>query len=125
MGDDHVAEGTGFLVEAAAHLDRERLRHVDLDVVDVVAVPDRLEHTVGEAQRQQVLHRLAADVVVDAEDPLLVEDRVDKIVERTGRGEVAAERLLHDHPRPVAQVLPAQRLDHPGCRIRRQREVVQ
>ena len=58
----------GLLVEAAAHLDRERLRDVDLDVVDVVAVPDRLEHAVGEAQRQQVLDRLAAEVVVDAED---------------------------------------------------------
>ena len=71
VGDDHVAEGAGFLVEAAAHLDRERLRDVDLDVVDVVAVPDRLEHPVGEAQRQQVLHRLAAEVVVDPVDVAL------------------------------------------------------
>ena len=78
VGDDHVAEGAGFLVEAAAHLDRERLRDVDLDVVDVVAVPDRLEHAVGEAQREQVLHRLAAEVVVDPEDAALLEDRVQR-----------------------------------------------
>ena len=94
VGDDHVAEGAGFLVEAAAHLDRERLRHVDLDVVDVVAVPDRLEHAVGEAQGQQVLDRLAADVVVDPEDLLLVEDGVDERVElaapRRGRGRRAS-----------------------------------
>ena len=94
VGDDHVAKGAGFLVEAAPHLDRERLRHVDLDVVDVVAVPDRLEHAVGEAQRQQVLHRLAADVVVDAEDLLLLEDGVDERCRapspRRGRGRTAS-----------------------------------
>ena len=98
MGDDHVAEGARFLVEAAAHLDRERLGDVDLDVVDVVAVPDRLEHAVGEAQRQQVLDRLAAEVVVDPVDAALVEDRVQLRVQLAGRVEVGAERLLGDHP---------------------------
>ncbi len=125
MGDDHVAEGAGFLVEAATHLDRERLRHVDLDVVDVVAVPDRLEHAVGKAQRQQVLHRLATDVVVDSEDLLLVEDGVDERVELPRRGEVAAEGLLHDHPRPLPQPGPAKILDHPGRGGRRQSQIVQ
>ena len=80
MGDDHVAEGAGFLVKAAAHLNRERLRHIDLDGIDVVAVPDRLKHAVGKAQGQQVLNRLAADVVVDPKDLLLVEDGVDERV---------------------------------------------
>jgi hypothetical protein len=36
----------------------------------VVGVPDRLEQRVGEAQRQQVLDRLLAQVVVDPEDVL-------------------------------------------------------
>jgi hypothetical protein len=45
-------------------------------VVDVVAVPERLEDGVGEAEDQQVLHRLLAQVVVDAVDLLLVEDFV-------------------------------------------------
>jgi hypothetical protein len=38
----------------------------------VVGVPDRLEQRVGEAQRQQVLDRLLAQVVVDPEDVLRV-----------------------------------------------------
>ena len=46
----------------------------DLDVVDVVAVPDRLEQPVGEAEREHVLDGLLAQVVVDAEDLVLVED---------------------------------------------------
>ena len=107
----------GLLVEAAAHLDRERLRDVDLDVVDVVAVPDRLEHPVGEAQRQQVLHRLAAEVVVDPVDAALLEDRVQERVQLAGRGEVGAERLLDDHPRAPAETAGAQRLDRAGIAL--------
>ena len=76
---DHVAVGAGLLVEAGAVVDRERLGHVDLDVVDVVLVPDRLEHAVGEAQRDQVLDRLAPEEVVDPEDALLLEDAVDEL----------------------------------------------
>ena len=97
MGDDHVAVGAGVLVEAGAVVDGERLRHVDLDVVDVVAVPDRLEHAVGEAQRDQVLDRLAAEEVVDPEHALLGEDAVHERVELARAVEVDAERLLeHD-----------------------------
>jgi len=84
VGDDHVPEGARLLVEAAAHLDREGLGDVDLHVVDVVAVPDRLEHAVGEAQCQQVLDRLAAEVVIDSVDAVLLEDRVQQLVELLG-----------------------------------------
>jgi hypothetical protein len=66
----HVAVGAGLLVEAAALAQAQRLGHVDLHVVDEVAVPDRLEQAVGEAERQDVLRRLLAQEVVDAEDLL-------------------------------------------------------
>ena len=48
----------------------ERLGDVDLHVVDVLPVPDRLEQAVGEAEGQDVLRRLLAQEVVDAEDLL-------------------------------------------------------
>ena len=48
--DDHVPVGAGLLVELGAALDPHRLRHVDLHVADVLAVPDRLEQPVGEPQ---------------------------------------------------------------------------
>jgi hypothetical protein len=51
-------------------------------VVDEVAVPDRLEQAVGEAEGQDVERRLLAEEVVDAEDLLLVEDLVDLGVQR-------------------------------------------
>ena len=65
---DHVAQRAGLLVVAAAPLDAERLGDGDLHVVDVAAVPERLEDAVGEAEDQDVLDRLLAEVVVDAVD---------------------------------------------------------
>ncbi len=125
VGDDHVAERAGRLVERRPHLEAERLRHVDLDVVDEVAVPDRLEQAVGEAERQDVLRRLLAEEVVDAEDLLLAEHLVQARVELARRLEVGAERLLHDDPRPLDQAGLGE-LAHDGQRgLRRHAEVVQ
>jgi hypothetical protein len=43
-------------------------------VIDIAPVPDRLENAVGEAEHQNVLDRLLAQVMVDAIDLLLVQD---------------------------------------------------
>ena len=66
---------------------------------DVLAVPERLEERVGEAEEQHVVHRPLAEVVVDAEDVRLVEGAEQDRVQRARRGEVAAERLLDDDAR--------------------------
>src|SRR6185295_78975 len=91
---DHVADGARLLVEPAAPLDAEALGHRDLHALHVVPVPDRLEERVGEAEHEEVLHRLPPEIVVDAEDLRLVEDLVQRPVERLCRGEVAPEGLL-------------------------------
>ena len=103
----------GLLVEAAAALHAEGLGHGDLHALHVVPVPDRLEEGVGEAEDEEVLHRLLAQVVVDAEDGWLGEDGVERRVERLRRGEVAAEGLLDDHPRVPGAARAAQVLDRP------------
>ena len=74
---DHVAGGADAVVVAGAAADADVLGHRDLHVVDVVGVPDRLEQVVREAHREDVLHRLLAEVVVDPEDRLRREDPVD------------------------------------------------
>ena len=125
MGHDHVAVGAGVLVEARTVVDGERLGDVDLHVVDVVAVPHRLEHAVGEAQRDEVLHGLAAEEVVDPEDPLLREDAVDERIQRARALEVGAERLLQHDPRAVSQLGGPERGDDVAERARRDRQVVQ
>ena len=71
---DEVAQRPGPFVVPGAAADPDVLGGGDLDVIDVVAVPDRLKQRVGEAQRHQVLDRLLAEVVIDPEDLGLLED---------------------------------------------------
>ena len=94
-----VANGADFLVEAAPALHAELLGHRDLDVLDVISVPDRLEEGVGETEIQQVLHRLLAEVMIDAKDRRFGEHLVQRLIERLRARQVAAEGLLDDDAR--------------------------
>ena len=125
MGDHHVLERPGGLVEGHPVVHRQGLGYVHLHVVDVVAVPDRLEESVGEAEGQDVLHRLLAQEVVDAEDLVLVEDGVHGVVQFLGALQVGAERLLHDDARPFDQVGFAENGEHGTGRRRRDAQVVE
>ncbi len=80
----HVAQRAGLLVERPTAFDADGLGCRDLDVVDVVAVPGGLEDAIAEAEDEDVLHRLLAKVVVDAEDLVFGEHLVDLIVQRPG-----------------------------------------
>ena len=70
---NHVADRAQLLVQLAAALDAERLRHRELHARDVVAIPQRLEEGIGEAEVEQVLHRLFAEKMIDAVDLRLFE----------------------------------------------------
>ena len=105
---DDVAGRADTVVVATAAAEADVLGHRDLDAVDVVVVPDRLVQLVGEAQRQDVLDRLLAEVVVDAEHRLLGEDAVDHRVEISCALQIVSERLLDDHPAPGALGLVGQ-----------------
>ena len=125
---DHVAGGADAVVVAGAAADAAVLGHRDLHVVDVVGVPDRLEHGVGEAHRQDVLHRLLAEVVVDPEDRARVEDAGEDAVELLRGLEVVAERLLDDDPAPrvrapVGEAVLLELADDGAEEARRDREV--
>ena len=98
----HVAQRAGRIIEAAAVPDAEFFVDSDLHVIDVIAVPDRLEHAIGETQHQDVLHRLLAEIVIDPVDLVLVEDLQEIAVQRSGRSEIGPERLFHHQPAPGA-----------------------
>jgi hypothetical protein len=91
---DHVAKRAGAFVIILAALDADRLGDADLDMVDVTAVPQRLEQRVGEAQREQILDRLLAEIMVDPERALLGEMSGDRVIDLAARGEVRTERFL-------------------------------
>ena len=106
----YVAQRPHRVVERATVLDPEGLRHGDLDVGDVAAVPDRLEEVVREAEDQDVLHRVLAEIMVDAEDLLLVEHREEMPIERTRGLQVASEGLL-DHDAGICREFGVVQLD--------------
>src|SRR5437764_9114559 len=65
-------------------------------MVDEVSVPDRLENAVGEAEGQDVLDGLFAQVVIDAEHLRLAEHRTDGVVKVPSRLKIHTERFLDD-----------------------------
>ena len=73
MVDDDVAERPDGVVEVAAILDAEVLRHRDLHARDVVPAPDRLEHGVREPEVDDLLQAHLPEVVVDAVELGLVD----------------------------------------------------
>src|SRR5437660_941281 len=87
------AFGAGVVVVARAALPRDLLGRRDLVLLDEAAIPDRLEDAVREAEHQRVLDGLLAQVVIDAVDLPLLEDRLERAVQVQRRGEVVAERL--------------------------------
>src|SRR6202012_6017377 len=62
----HVAQRSGLFVITAPTLYAHGLGGGDLDVLDIVAVPDRLEKGIGEAQGKDILNRLLTEGVGDA-----------------------------------------------------------
>ena len=68
-----VSKSSDLLVEGTAATDSDVLRDGDLDVVDVMPVPQWFEYRVGESKDEQVLDGFLAEVVIDAEDLLLRE----------------------------------------------------
>ncbi len=125
MGDHHVFECADGFVELGAVFDGEPLGHIDLDVIDELAVPDRLEQSVGEPEREDVLRGFLAEEVVDPEDLLLVESLVDGLIEFARAVQVDTERLLHDDPRVLRQVRLVQRVHHGHHRFGRDAQIVQ
>ena len=98
--DDDVAQRADRVVEVPAVLDAEVLGHRDLHGLDVVPVPDRLEHRVREAEVEDLLEPHLPEVVVDPEQLRLVDVLVQLVGERARRRRVVAERLLDDDPAP-------------------------
>ena len=94
----HVAQSAGsVIITAATAFHAEVFGAGDLDVADVLAVPERFEDGVGETQHHQVLRGFLAEIVVDPIGVPLFKRGVDDFVEMPGGGEIGAERFLDDH----------------------------
>ncbi|OIQ67084.1 hypothetical protein GALL_513420 [mine drainage metagenome] len=98
-----IAQAAGAFIEGATTLDAEPLGQRDLHAGDVVAIPDRFEKGVGEAEVQEVHDCLLAQKVVDAEDRVIGKSLQCDPVELSRGGQIAAERLFDDDPPAIGQ----------------------
>ena len=117
----HVAQGAGRVVDTRRGLRRRPVSAMVICTSRIrAAVPQRLEDGIAEAQRQQVLHRLLAQVVVDAEDLLLAERSLPTpALMASALAQVVAERFFEHHPgqrrdQPVPGQTLADRAEQPG-----------
>ena len=96
----HVARYTGVVVVAAAQFHAELLGDGDLHIVDVAAVPDRLEDAVAKTEDHDVLHGLFAEVVVDAVNLRLGDMLGEVCIQLAGALQVVAEGLFNNDAAP-------------------------
>src|SRR5271165_1262358 len=122
--DHHVPIGSGLLVKGGSFAETQLLRHIDLNVVDEIAVPNRFEQPIGKTERENVLRRFLAEKVVDAENPVFVEYLVQSGIQRDRALQVGAEGLFHDDPRALDQARVSQQPYRGQGRVRRYAQVV-
>ena len=98
----HVADDPELVEVSAAALRPERLLEGDGDAGDVVAVPGGAEDHVAEAETDQVLDHLLAQVVVDPVELVLGEEALQVVAEVRRARRVLPERFLHNDPGPAS-----------------------
>ena len=90
---NHVAQRARAFVIPSAMFYAEAFRDGDLNAGDAIAIPERLEERVREAKDQNVLHRLFAQIMIDAVNLLFLKVFVNAFVQRLGRFQIVAEWL--------------------------------
>src|SRR5258705_11865437 len=101
MIGNHVAESASMIVVSAARTDAKCFGGGDLQMIDIAAVPDRLEDAVGKAEDDDVLNRLFAEIMVDAVNLALVEHFSERAIESAGGFEIVAEGFLDNDATPM------------------------
>src|SRR6185369_8198191 len=100
----HVADYAGLFIITAAIFHAYRFRRGDLYVIHVAAVPDRLEHRIGETKDHDVLYGFLTEIMIDAVDLPFVQHLVDALIELARGLQVGTERLFDDHTRALLTV---------------------
>src|SRR5690606_31295034 len=109
-----VAQAAGAFIESAARFDTKGFRQRDLDTVDVIPIPDRLEKRIGEAKIQDVHDRFLAQEVIDAVNGLFWENRAGNAIQVVCGSEVAPERFFKNHAGACRQARGRQTGDYRG-----------
>src|SRR5689334_6391643 len=78
----------------------QRFCHSNLNMVDITAIPNRLEDTVRKPKYQDVLHGFFTEIMINAVDLVLLYELQKVMVQLPRRSQVVPERLLNDEAAP-------------------------
>src|SRR5258708_37439574 len=101
----YVANCARLFVEWPPALDAYTLGGSNFNVINVIPVPNRPEDAVAETKDQDVLYRVLTQIVIDTEDLVLREDRINIVVQLARRFDVGAEGVLNNHANPLPRSL--------------------
>src|SRR6266550_2157473 len=101
---NHIADCAGLIIERASALNSKVLRHSNLYALDLIAVPERFQNRILEAEEDHVVHRPLSQVMVDAEDVLLIEGAEQDPIKLLCGGEVVTEGFFNDDASAVGVV---------------------
>ena len=103
---DNVPGGAYPVIISCAASDADIFSHSDLNVADIIRIPYRLKHHIGETQRQEVLHSFLAEIMVNTEYRVWVEHFRHNAVEFPRTRQVAPERLFNNNAPPCVAGRP-------------------
>ena len=92
----HISEGSGRLIVCPTIPDRERFTHGDLDIVDIMMIPYRLEKNIGKPKCEDILYSSFRHIVIDTIDLLFRKKWNEGMMERSGTLEISTEWLLEN-----------------------------
>ena len=104
---NHIPQRARLVVVARPCTNAKLFGNADLNGIDPVTIPERLEDGVTEAEDQQVLHGLFSQVVVDPVDLVFSEIFADETDKLTGGCPVIAERFFDYDSNPSAALVQA------------------
>ena len=108
-----VAERARTVVKLAATGDTVVALSADrvLHAFDELPIPQGLEKRIGKAEKQQVLNRIFAEVVVDAKNVFFPEDAVHHPVQCLRGGKILSEGFFDYDARALGAILLAEPLN--------------
>ena len=97
----HVAQRAGIFVVLGATFHAQIFRHRDLHALDVITIPEILEHRIRKSEDHHVLNGLLAQIMIDAVYLLFREVRVHHVAQRARTREIVTKRFFDHQSRAV------------------------
>ncbi len=66
MALNHVSQRAGLFIITRAIFNTQRFGHGDLDVINVISIPQWLQHRIGKTEHHQILYGLFPQIMVNA-----------------------------------------------------------